>query len=57
MGTKNHILHQMMMTNRHGLRVLPTTDILAMIAMTSAIQCDYFCVLQSTDLGGALIFS
>lgn len=57
MGTKNHILHQTRMMNRHGLRMMSTTDILAMIAMNSAMRCDYFCVLQSTDLGGAFMFS
>ena len=37
--------------------MMSTTDTLAMIAMPSAMSRDYFCVLQSTDLGGAFMFS
>jgi hypothetical protein len=37
--------------------MMSTTDTLAMMAMHSARICDYFCVLQSTDLGGAFMFS
>jgi hypothetical protein len=57
MGTKSHILHQTRMMDRHGLRTMSTTDILAMMAMTFAMNRDYFCVLQSTDHGGAFMFS